>query len=390
MNKSFAVLTLLAGAGLAHHVLAQENDTAVRLDQHDSRLNTLDQNISSIKDLQKAQGDKIEWIDGSTFRAHDRINGLDNKTDTTNSVILQIKTQLTTQNATLNDHDTRIQTHANAITETNSRLDNVQREVTVKANAASVEALTRSVGDISSQVTSVEGNVTQLAQQTAQLDSRAAALDAQATAAETQAHKTEARTAHLENRSDTHEARTAVLEERAETLHSHTQQLEKTQATTNRQVETNRQDILRINSTVTNAITVNSEAYHAMASGNQRLDGLNNDIHRIDQASITRTHRALEQSKQYTDQKNAELRSEIRRVQSEERAGIASITALSAIPEIAGKTFDVGVGVGSFKNSSAVAIGVHYRPSDNNVFKLGVATAENSDPVIGAGFSCGW
>lgn len=390
MNKSFAVLTLLTAAGLPHHALAQESNTTARLDQHDTRFNTLEHNINSIKDLQQAQGDKIEWIDGSTFRAHDRINGLDIKTDTTNTAILQVTMQLNAQNTALNDHDLLIQNNAKSITEATMRLDNLQNEVAIKASAASVDAMTRHVGDISNQVVAIEGNVTQLAQQAAQLNSKAVALDAHAVAVDTQAHETEARTARLEQRSDTHEARTTVLEGRAETLHSHTQQLEKTQAITNRQVETNRQDILRINHTVTDAIIVNNEAHHAMASNNQRLDGLHNDIHRVDQASIARTHRAIAQSTQYTNQIAAELHREIRSVRNEERAGIASVTALSAIPDIAGKTFDIGVGVGSFKNSSAVAIGAHYRPSDNSTFKLGVATAENSDPVIGAGFSCGW
>ena len=404
MNKSFAVLMLLTAAGLVHHAVAQENDINTRLDQHDTRLNTLEHTLNSIEDKQQIQNGKIEWIDGSTNRAHDRINGLDNKTDATNNAVVQLTAKQDAHTAALSDHDARIQNNTKGITETNKRIDNLQNEVNIKASAASVDALTHSVSDISSQVTATEGNVTQLAQHSAQLDSKTAALDskttaldskttalsAHAAAAETRAKSTEARTTRLENRSDAHEARTTALEERAETLQSNANQLEKTQVATGRQVETNRQDILRINSTVTNAMTVNSDAYHFMASGNQRLDELNNDIRRVDQASIARAHRALEQSKQYTDQKAAELRSDIRSVRDEERAGIASVTALSAIPEISGKTFDIGVGVGSFKNSAAVAIGVHYRPSDSNVFKLGVATSENNDPVIGAGFSCGW
>lgn len=72
--------------------------------------------------------------------------------------------------------------------------------------------------------------------------------------------------------------------------------------------------------------------------------------------------------------------------QKEARRGIASIAAVAGIPALeSGKKFNMGVGVGSFKSESALAIGGHVRISDALTAKLAVG-ASNSDASVSVGF----
>ncbi|WP_414500020.1 MULTISPECIES: YadA-like family protein [unclassified Zymobacter] len=468
--------------------VAEDTDISTRLDQHETRISTIEQGMNSLKEEQKAESDKIVWIDGSTNRAHDRINGLDNKTDTTNNTILKLSATQDAQGTTLSSHDSQISNNAQGLVDANIRIDNLKTELETKASNDALSNINGSISNVTQQVTALTGSVTQIEDRTTAIETHTASLEDQTSAVQAQAAQTEARTGQLESRTTAIETRTASLEDqtsavqaqaaqtetrtgqlesrttavetrtasledqtsavqaqvaqtetrtgqlesrttavetrttsledqasavqaqaaqteartgqlegRATTLEARTTATEnqtnslvQTQATTRRQVETNRQDILRIGNTVDKAITLNGDTYQSKATERQRIDGLNDSINRVDQASIERTHRAIDRSRQYTDQKVAELRSEISDVRNEERAGIASITALSAVPTLAGKTFDVGVGMGNFKNSTAVAIGMHYQPSSNNVFSLGVATSNSTAPVVGAGFSYGW
>lgn len=386
MKKCFAILMLLIV--IDPLAVAQENDVYSRLDQHDTRMGAIEQGMDTLKGEQKAEGDKIIWIDGSTFRAHDRINGLDNKTDTTNNTVLQLKAMQNAQNITLNDHENQLERNTRGIVDTNIRIDGITTELNTKASNDALDTVNNNVSNVAQQMSTVEGGITKLEDRTNSVEAHTANLADQAAATEAQAARTEARTGQLEHRADDHDARTGKLEARTTATEYQTGNLEREQTTTRHQVETNRTDILRIGSTVDNAILHSHD--QDLVSSNPPIEKLNDSINRVDQASIARAHHTLDQSKQYTDQKAAALHGEINDVRGEERAGIASITALSSVPAVAGKTFDIGVGMGNFKDSSAVAIGMHYRPSDSNVFRLGVAASNSASPVIGAGFSCGW
>lgn len=425
MKKHFAILIIFIVTDLPLLAVAEDTDISTRLDQHETRISTIEQGINSLKEEQKAESDKIVWIDGSTNRAHDRINGLDNKTDTTNNTVLKLSATQDAQGTTLSSHDSQIKNNAQGLVDANIRIDNLKTELDTKASNDALSNINGSISNMNQQVSALTGSVTQiegrttavetrttsledqasaiqaqaaqtesrtgqLESRTTAVETRTASLEDQASAVQAQAAQTEARAGQLEGRADGYETRATTLEARTTATENQTNSLAQTQATTRRQVETNRQDILRIGNTVDKAITLNGDTYQSKATEHQRIDGLNDSINRVDQASIERTHRAIDQSRQYTDQKVAELRSEISDVRNEERAGIASITALSAVPALAGKTFDVGVGMGNFKNSTAVAIGMHYQPSSNNVFSLGVATSNSTAPVVGAGFSYGW
>lgn len=383
MKKYFALLALFIATDIPLFCVAQESDLNSRLDQHETRITTVEQ-------AQKADADKIVWIDGSTFRAHDRINGLDNKTDTTNNAVLKLNAIQDAQSATLSTHDDQLKNNTQDIVGTNIRINSLKTELETKASNDTLNNVNNTISNVAQQVTTIEGGVNQLKTQTASVEARATHLENQATATEAQAASIEARTGQIENRTDANEAHTNTLDARTTATELQTSSLAQAQATTSRQVETNRQEILHIGSTVDKVISANNAMYESMTPDNLRVDGLNNSINRVDQASIERSSRVLEQSKQYADQKTAELRSEISNVRNEERAGIASITALSAVPTLSGKTFDVGIGMGNFKNSTAVAIGMHYQLSDNNAFKLGIATSNSAAPVVGAGFSYGW
>lgn len=383
MKKYFALLALFIATDIPLFCVAQESDLNSRLDQHETRITTVEQ-------AQKADADKIVWIDGSTFRAHDRINGLDNKTDTTNNAVLKLNAIQDAQSATLSTHDDQLKNNTQDIVGTNIRINSLKTELETKASNDTLNNVNNTISNVAQQVTTIEGGVNQLKTQTASVEARATHLENQATATEAQAASIEARTGQIENRTDANEAHTNTLDARTTATELQTSSLAQAQATTSRQVETNRQEILHIGSTVDKVISANNAIYESMTPDNLRVDGLNNSINRVDQASIERSSRVLEQSKQYADQKTAELRSEISNVRNEERAGIASITALSAVPTLSGKTFDVGIGMGNFKNSTAVAIGMHYQLSDNNAFKLGIATSNSAAPVVGAGFSYGW
>lgn len=383
MKKYFALLALFIATDIPLFCVAQESDLNSRLDQHETRITTVEQ-------AQKADADKIVWIDGSTFRAHDRINGLDNKTDTTNNAVLKLNAIQDAQSATLSTHDDQLKNNTQDIVGTNIRINSLKTELETKASNDTLNNVNNTISNVAQQVTTIEGGVNQLKTQTASVEARATHLENQATATEAQAASIEARTGQIENRTDANEAHTNTLDARTTATELQTSSLAQAQATTSRQVETNRQEILHIGSTVDKVISANNAIYESMTPDNLRVDGLNNSINRVDQASIERSSRVLEQSKQYADQKTAELRSEISNVRDEERAGIASITALSAVPTLSGKTFDVGIGMGNFKNSTAVAIGMHYQLSDNNAFKLGIATSNSAAPVVGAGFSYGW
>ena len=69
--------------------------------------------------------------------------------------------------------------------------------------------------------------------------------------------------------------------------------------------------------------------------------------------------------------------------------GIASSTAVANLPQVdPGKTFSVGVALGSYNGYSAIAFGMHYRFSPNGQMKASLGTAGSKSTFgIGAGWS---
>lgn len=99
----------------------------------------------------------------------------------------------------------------------------------------------------------------------------------------------------------------------------------------------------------------------------------------------------------YTDQQVGQVRQELGDVRKQQdkdreeyRGGLSALAAMANIPAVPGKTFDVGVGLGNFANSTSVALGMHYRPSENDVFKLSAASSNTGKGVVGMGFSHGF
>ena len=70
--------------------------------------------------------------------------------------------------------------------------------------------------------------------------------------------------------------------------------------------------------------------------------------------------------------------------------GVASTTAIANIPQVdPGKTFAVGVGLGSFNGESAVAVGGSYRFIDNGVMKASLGTSGGKS-TYGVGAAMSW
>ena len=83
------------------------------------------------------------------------------------------------------------------------------------------------------------------------------------------------------------------------------------------------------------------------------------------------------------------VRNQITESTVEARRGIASIAAVAGIPGLdSGKQFSVGVGLGGFKNESALAIGANVRFADDVTGKLAVGlNGSNSTVSAGIGYS---
>ncbi|MDK9585885.1 YadA C-terminal domain-containing protein [Lelliottia wanjuensis] len=91
-----------------------------------------------------------------------------------------------------------------------------------------------------------------------------------------------------------------------------------------------------------------------------------------------------QESKRYTDQKFAQLKSQVDDNRKRADAGSSSALAAVGIPGLNnGQTWNVGAGAGSFGDAQAVAVGGNYRVSEHIAFKAG-ATASPTTQDYGA------
>ena len=76
---------------------------------------------------------------------------------------------------------------------------------------------------------------------------------------------------------------------------------------------------------------------------------------------------------------------QLEKSQQESRAGISSVAAIAGIPSLSnGDDGVLGVGVGTYKGESAIAVGASKRLSDTTTFKFGVGTSSSSGDVTGS------
>lgn len=116
----------------------------------------------------------------------------------------------------------------------------------------------------------------------------------------------------------------------------------------------------------------------SVSMNGNRIQNVGNGINATDAVNKSQ----LDQVSSRVDQ----LSSRVDENQKEARRGIASIAAVAGIPALeSGKRFNMGVGLGSFKGESALAVGGHVRMSDALTAKLAVG-ASNSDASVSVGF----
>ncbi len=86
--------------------------------------------------------------------------------------------------------------------------------------------------------------------------------------------------------------------------------------------------------------------------------------------------------------------SQIESIQKEARAGISAVAAMNAIPGIApGNKAAMGVGVGSYKGSSAIAFGMSARLGNHSAVKLSVgkSSSDSDSGLVGSvGMGVSW
>lgn len=362
--------------------------------------------IDSVKADQKTDHDKIEFLDQRHVDTANRIDGLDRKTDqTANDASYAVgkvdyldKEHIATNNQVYQQAD-----HLKALDADQIRQDDA---INSKASKSTVDTLTGRVGDNESRTTMVEGRTTSLETRatnnegrTSSLEKRADKGEARTTTLESRADKTDLRTSSLESRTDRNEARTGVIESRTTIVEGRATKLEAGQAETNRQVESNRQNIQKVDNTANAALKVGNSAYTQAQRNTLRLDGhdadiatLNRSVQAVDQKSIERSRQTLDQANAFTQSKFDQVNSRVDKVQKEERAGIAGVAAIAGMPAIPGYKWQTSFGAGSFKDASAVAMGVIYQPTPTDAFKFaGALTNGGADnAVFSGGFTHAW
>jgi autotransporter adhesin len=77
--------------------------------------------------------------------------------------------------------------------------------------------------------------------------------------------------------------------------------------------------------------------------------------------------------------------SQIDDVRKESRGGISGVAALAGIPSVpAGSDGVLGVGVGSYKGESSLAVGGSRKINDKATIKFGISTTTTNNEVVGS------
>uniref|UniRef100_UPI0028055D2D YadA C-terminal domain-containing protein n=1 Tax=Xenorhabdus bovienii TaxID=40576 RepID=UPI0028055D2D len=128
---------------------------------------------------------------------------------------------------------------------------------------------------------------------------------------------------------------------------------------------------------------------------------LNNRIHVERNERISGDQKTLARANDYTDFRFNELRSygeqqvnylnnKIERVEKRANAGIASVSAMSNIPYSNNAQFSFGLGLGQYRNGSAVALGVQRKLNESVNIRASTSWNNSDSAVFGAGISIGW
>ncbi|CDL86954.1 YadA-like family protein [Xenorhabdus cabanillasii] len=102
------------------------------------------------------------------------------------------------------------------------------------------------------------------------------------------------------------------------------------------------------------------------------------------------TDQRFNELKSYTDQKVNYLDNKIDRIEKRANAGVASVAAMSNIPYSNNTGFSLGLGLGQYRNGSAVALGIQDKLNENVSLRLSTSWNNSGSPVFGAGVGISW
>ncbi len=132
--------------------------------------------------------------------------------------------------------------------------------------------------------------------------------------------------------------------------------------------------------------------------GNERaIANLADAVNATDAVNKRQLDAVSDGARTYTDQQVGQVQQQVNQIQQQVNdvaknsyAGVAAATALTMIPGVdVGKKFAMGMGVGTFKGSTATAIGMSARLHERLVVKAGVGTS-GAGTTAGVGASFQW
>lgn len=313
--------------------------------------------INTLNEAQKADHDKIVFLDQRHVDTANRVDGLDRKTTQTANDASYAKGKADyldgehiKTNEQVYNHEGRIVTLENA--------DKAQNQ-SINDNRTAINNVNTTVATQGGQITANRNDINTLQS------------DMQGKASVGSVDKVNGRVDAVEQRQQTQGA----------VISQHGAQIQHTQQTAD------------------TALKVGNTAYNNTVVNSARLDGhdgdirqLNNDLKRSDEVNRQRASEVLNMSKEYTDQTKADLQRQMDKIRREEQAGIAAVAAIAGMPMIPGVELQSTFGVGNFHGSTAVATGLIYQPSTTDAFKAAVSVSNGgaSNTVVSAGFAHAW
>ncbi|WP_349335151.1 YadA C-terminal domain-containing protein [Escherichia albertii] len=117
---------------------------------------------------------------------------------------------------------------------------------------------------------------------------------------------------------------------------------------------------------------------------------INKNIQTAKQESFSYTDYKFNQIEGQINSKFKQLDDKIEANAKKANAGIASVAAMSNIPYVNNQTFSAGVGVGNYRNGSAVAVGAQYNINENTHVRVSSSWNNTDGAVIGGGIAVGW